>query len=320
LKSELISQPLLILVGPTAIGKTALSLTLAERYDCEIISVDSMQVYRHMDIGTAKATIEERGDISHHLIDIVEPNENYDAARFTVDALKAIRDIHSRGRLPLLAGGTGLYLRALLHGIFPGAPADELVRQELHHRLTADGYSKLYEELAAIDRISAERIQINDSHRLVRALEIFYVSGIPWSEHLAEQCKQSPEIVFTNFLQIGLTCDRDQLYSRINKRCQNMIDAGFENEVRTLLAMGYNKSMKPLGSIGYRHMIGYLDGGWSFEEMIRILARDTRRYAKRQYTWFSKIDDLQWFQVNEQEKIFQFVDEWMTKRQNWELK
>jgi len=315
LKSEIISEPLLALVGPTAIGKTALSLTLADRYDCEIISVDSMQVYRHMDIGTAKATAEERVGITHHLIDIVEPNENYDAARFTADSLKAIRGIHSRGRLPLLAGGTGLYLRALLHGIFPGVPADEQVRQELSRRLIVEGCSKLHEELVSIDRISAERIQINDSHRLLRALEIFYVSGIPWSKHLEEQRKQSPEVVFTNFLLIGLTCDRGQLYSRINQRCQNMIDAGLEDEVRKLLAMGYNKSMKSLGSIGYRHMIGYLDGEWSFEEMLRLLARDTRRYAKRQHTWFAKMADLQWFQVNEPARIIRFVDEWMAKKQ-----
>ncbi len=315
MKSEIINQPLLVLVGPTAIGKTALSLTLAARYDCEIISVDSMQVYRHLDIGTAKATPEERGSITHHLIDIVEPNENYDAARFTVDALKTIRGIHRRGRVPLLTGGTGLYLRALLHGFFPGAPADEQVRQELHRRLAVEGCSKLYEELVSIDCISAEKININDSQRLLRALEIFYVSGIPWSEHLEEQAKQSPKIIFTNLLQIGLTCDRDQLYSRINKRCQDMIDAGFEDEVRNLMAMGYDKSMKSLGSIGYRHMIGYLDGEWSFEEMQRLLARDTRRYAKRQYTWFAKNVELHWFQVNEPARIVRFVDEWLAQKQ-----
>ncbi len=320
MKSEIISQPLLVLVGPTAIGKTALSLTLADRYGCEIISVDSMQIYRHLDIGTAKASTEERGSIAHHLIDIVDPDENYDAARFTADSLKTIRDIHSRGRVPLLTGGTGLYLRALLQGIFPGVPSDELVRQELHRRLSLEGCSKLYEELVSLDSISAERIQKNDSHRLLRALEIFYVSGIPWSEHLEKQRNQSPGIVFTNLLQIGLTCDRGQLYSRINKRCQNMIDAGFEYEVRSLLAMGYNKSIKSLGSIGYRHMIGYFDGEWSFEEMIRLLARDTRRYAKRQYTWFAKMEDLKWFQANETARIIQFVDEWMAKKHTWESK
>ncbi len=317
--NEIITQPLLVLVGPTAIGKTALSLTLAARYDCEIVSVDSMQVYRHMDIGTAKATKEERGDIMHHLIDIVDPNENYDAARFSVDSLKVIRDIHNRGKLPLLTGGTGLYLRALLHGIFPGVPADEEVRRALHRRLEEEGCSKLHEELFAIDCVSALRIDKNDSQRLLRALEIYYVSGVPWSLHLEEQRKQSPKIVFTNLLLIGLTCDREQLYARINRRCQKMVDTGLENEVQKLLAMGYNRSMKSFGAIGYRHMIGYLDGKWSLEEMIRLLTRDTRRYAKRQYTWFSKMDDLLWFQVNEPARIVQFIDEWMTNKELWNL-
>jgi tRNA dimethylallyltransferase len=250
MKSTIITQPLFVLVGPTAIGKTALSLTLANRYDFEIVSLDSMQVYRHMDIGTAKASKEERGCIAHHLIDIVDPNENYDAARFTVDALKAIRGIHDRGKTPLLTGGTGLYLRALLNGIFPGVPVNEEVRLALQRRLAAEGNYKLHDELVLIDRISAERIKINDTQRLLRALEIFYVSGIPWSKHLEEQRRQAPEIIFANLLQIGLTCDREQLYSRINHRCRHMIDTGLEGEVRKLLAMGYDRPMKSLGSIG----------------------------------------------------------------------
>ena len=318
MKSTIINQPLLVLVGPTAIGKTALSLMLAHRYNCEIVSLDSMQVYRYMDIGTAKASKEERNDIPHHLIDIVDPDENYDAARYTVDALKAIRDIHHRGKLPLLTGGTGLYLRALLHGIFPGVPVNEEIRQELHRRLAEEGCSKLYQELLAIDRISAERISENDTHRLVRALEVFYVSGMPWSEHLGKQNEQAPEVVFTNLLQIGLTCDREQLYSRINQRCQQMIDVGLEEEVRNLMERGYARSLKSLGSIGYRHMINYLEGEWSLPEMTELLMRDTRRYAKRQYTWFSKIQDLLWFQVNELEEVVKCIDAWQANNQHWE--
>lgn len=320
MKSTIINHPLLVLVGPTAIGKTALSLMLAHRYNCEIVSVDSMQVYRHMNIGTAKVTKEERKSVAHHLIDIVDPDEHYDAARFTIDALKAIRDIHHRGKLPLVTGGTGLYLRALLHGIFPGVPVNEDVRLGLLRRLAADGCSKLHEELLAIDRISAERINENDTHRLIRALEVFYVSGIPWSEHLDKQHEQSPAVVFSNLLQIGLTCDREQLYSRINQRCQQMIDAGLEGEVRSLMERGYSKSTKSLGSIGYRHMMNYLEGEWSLQEMIELLMRDTRRYAKRQYTWFSKIQDLQWFPVNEPEKIVQCIDDWIAKNQHWEAR
>ncbi|MFH0784735.1 MAG: tRNA (adenosine(37)-N6)-dimethylallyltransferase MiaA [Pseudomonadota bacterium] len=315
MKNEIISQPVLILVGPTAVGKTALSLEIADRYDCEIVSVDSVQVYRYMDIGTAKATLEERGGIPHHLIDIVYPDENYDAARFSEDALKSIRDIHSRGKLPLLTGGTGLYLRALLQGIFSGTHADEEVRLSLQHRLAAEGCSKLHDELLLIDRISGEKIHMNDTHRLLRALEIFYVSGKPWSELIKDQHDQPAPIVFNNFLQIGLTCEREKLYNRINRRCQNMVDSGLELEVRKLLTMGYKRTLKSLGSIGYRHMIGYLEGELSLEEMTRILARDTRRYAKRQYTWFSKMINLQWFQVNERVNIIQCVDKWLINKQ-----
>ncbi len=219
-----------------------------------------------------------------------------------------------------MTGGTGLYLRALLHGIFPGVPVNEEIRLALQQRLASDGCSKLHEELTVIDRISAERIGTNDSQRLLRALEIFYISGIPWSKHLEEQRRLSPEVIFTHLLQIGLTCDRNQLYSRINRRCQDMIDLGLEGEVRKLLAMGYNSSMKSLGSIGYRHMINYLEGEWTLPEMIDLLARDTRRYAKRQYTWFSKIHDLQWFPVNEPARIIKCVDDWKATNEHWESK
>lgn len=315
MKNEIINLPLLILVGPTAVGKTALSLEIADRYDCEIVSVDSVQVYRYMDIGTAKATEEERGGIPHHLIDIVYPDENYDAARFSEDALKSIRDIHSRGKLPLLTGGTGLYLRALLQGIFSGMPADEEVRLSLQRRLAAEGCSKLHDELVRIDCISGENIHKNDTHRLLRALEIFYVSGSTWSALIENHRNESSHIFFKNSLQLGLTCEREKLYERINRRCQNMVEAGLELEVRKLLTMGYKRSLKSLGSIGYRHMIGYLEGELSLEEMTRLLARDTRRYAKRQFTWFSKMIDLQWFQVNERASIIQCVDKWLAKKQ-----
>lgn len=308
---------MVVLVGPTAIGKTELSLALADRYQGEIVSVDSMQVYRFMDIGTAKASRQERAAIPHHLIDIVDPNEDYDAARFAVDAAKAINDSHNRGKLPLLTGGAGLYLRALLQGIFPGVPVNDGIRSKLRLRLAMEGCSKLYEELISVDRSSAERINKNDSQRLLRALEIYYVSGVPWSEHLLKQRRQSSEITFTDVLQIGLTCDRDHLYERINGRCHTMLVEGLEGEVRDLLIRGYARTAKSLGSIGYRHMINYIDGIWSKDEMARLLARDTRRYAKRQYTWFASMDKLLWFQTKDKEKIFRLVEEWLRK-QEWQ--
>lgn len=309
---EIIGQPCLVLVGPTAIGKTDLSLILSRRYNSEIVSVDSMQVYRYMDIGTAKATPAERGEVRHHLIDIVDPDENYDASMFAADGLRAIRDIHSRGKIPLLTGGSGLYLRALLEGIFPGAPADEDVRRMLQERLTAEGASKLHGELYLYDRKSAERIHINDTQRLLRALEVFHVSGVPWSQHIEAHQQQLPGVLFKNALQIGLTTDRTHLYQRINKRCEMMLENGLEEEVRRLIDLGYAPNLKALGSIGYRHIINYLQGRWSKDEAIRLLARDTRRYAKRQYTWFSKITSLQWIDIKQKNKILQIVDDWFS--------
>ncbi|GAB6191689.1 tRNA (adenosine(37)-N6)-dimethylallyltransferase MiaA [Desulfocastanea catecholica] len=316
---EPIVQPCLVLVGPTAIGKTDLSLILSRRYACEIVSVDSMQVYRHMDIGTAKASLAERREVPHHLIDIVDPDVNYDAAQFAADGLRAIRDIHSRGKIPLLTGGTGLYLRALLEGIFPGVPVDEDTRRILQERLVAEGASKLHEELYLCDKFSAERIHVNDSQRLLRALEVFYVSGIPWSKHIETHQQQTPSVLLKNALQIGLTTDRTHLYQRINKRCTMMLEDGLEVEVRGLLDMGYDPNLKPFGSIGYRHIINYIQGRWTKEEAVRLLARDTRRYAKRQYTWFSKLTALQWFDVAEKQKILQIVDDWFTTQSLMEL-
>ncbi|MCP4338949.1 MAG: tRNA (adenosine(37)-N6)-dimethylallyltransferase MiaA [Desulfobulbaceae bacterium] len=310
---EIIEQPCLVLVGPTAIGKTDFSLTLARQYGCEIISVDSMQVYRHMDIGTAKASPDERAEIPHHLIDIVDPDENYDAARFAVDALHAIRDIHSRGKIPLLTGGTGLYLRALFEGIFPGVPVDEETRRILKKRLLTEGSSKLHEELCMCDSLSAKRIHANDTQRLLRALEVFYVSGVPLSEHIVTHKNQAEGVHFTNALQIGLTTDRKILYQRINRRCDAMLESGLEDEVRKLLAMGYDKELKAFGSIGYRHILNYIDGHWTKDEAVRLLARDTRRYAKRQYTWFSKLNALQWFDVDEKKKNLRTVASWFAQ-------
>ena len=311
--SEIIEQPCLVLVGPTAIGKTDFSLTLARQYDCEIISVDSMQVYRHMDIGTAKASPRERAEVRHHLIDIVNPDEDYDAVRFGIDALEAIRDIHSRDKIPLLTGGTGLYLRALFEGLFPGVPVDEEIRNVLKARLQEEGCSKLHEELLVCDSISADKIHKNDSQRILRALEVFYASGVPLSEHIVTHKNQTQGLLFKNLLQIGLTTDREILYQRINRRCEEMLETGLEDEARKLLSMGYDRKLKALGSIGYRHIINYIDGCWTKEETIRLLARDTRRYAKRQYTWFSKLKELKWFDVDSKEKNLHDVENWFAQ-------
>lgn len=307
---QTIKEPVLVLVGPTAIGKTELSLLLAERFRCEIVSVDSMQVYKYMDIGTAKVSLEERARIPHHLIDMVEPDEEYDAASFVRDALKAIEQIHRRGRVPLLTGGTGLYLRSLIDGLSSGIGQFPEIREQLQQRLALVGHNVLHEELAQYDRYSAERINANDTHRLLRALEIYQATGRPWSEHILEHQKQKTRR-FSNILQIGLTCERDQLYRRIDLRTALMLKSGLEHEVRGLTARGFSPQLKSMQAIGYRHMNNYLDGIWDMEETERLLARDTRRYAKRQYTWFAAIPEMEWFEVQDQKKVIERIEKWI---------
>jgi tRNA dimethylallyltransferase len=303
--------PVLVLVGPTAIGKTALSLEIAERFDCEIVSVDSMQVYRYMDIGTAKAGTVERSRIPHHLIDIVDPDEQYDAARFVRDATAAISAIHQRQKLPLLTGGTGLYLKALINGIFESLPVNHRIRERLQQRLTAEGAARLHRELAACDPSSASRIHVNDSQRLLRALEIYQCTGVPWSTHLQQQQGRSAPAAWGDILQIGLTCERQTLYVRINERCRGMIAAGLEQEVHELLARGYRKNLPSLQSIGYKHMINYIDNTWTSEQMLTYLSRDTRRYAKRQFTWFNGIRELEWYTVADADSIIERISFWL---------
>jgi tRNA dimethylallyltransferase len=287
-------EPIVVLIGPTAIGKTALSIELAEKFDFEIISVDSMQVYRSMDIGTAKVTQEEMCGIPHHLIDVVDPDDSFDASSYERLGLQAIKDIQGRGRRVLLTGGTGLYLKALLQGLSSKIPAFPEIRKDLEQQLAKTGAHAMHKCLGVCDQISANRIHENDHHRLIRALEIFQGTGRPWSSFIREQ-QEEQMVRFSNVLQIGLTCPREMLYRRIEQRTEIMIGTGFEDEVRGLVSQGYGPELKSMQSIGYSHMLRFIAGDGDREKMTQRLTRDTRRYAKRQYTWFNKIDSLNWF-------------------------
>ncbi|MBU2539198.1 MAG: tRNA (adenosine(37)-N6)-dimethylallyltransferase MiaA [Proteobacteria bacterium] len=303
-----LSAPVLVLIGPTAVGKTALSLALAERFSCEIVGLDSMQIYRHMDIGTAKASLEERARVPHHLLDVVNPDEEYHVARYVADATEACRQIIARGNRPLLVGGTGLYLKSLLEGLFEIPPVPESVRVVLRRRLAEEGRAVLFAELSRCDPESAARIHPNDTHRLLRALEIFLATGKPWSEHLREQ-KAQPTL--SNVLQLGLDCEREMLYERINLRVEQMVEEGLLGEVEKLLAMGYDPSLKSMQSIGYRHMVQFLKGEWDWDQTLFLLARDTRRYAKRQMTWFGNDPLIRWFAPIDTALIFECVEEFI---------
>ncbi|OGQ99494.1 MAG: tRNA (adenosine(37)-N6)-dimethylallyltransferase MiaA [Deltaproteobacteria bacterium RIFOXYD12_FULL_55_16] len=300
-----ISEPILVLLGPTAVGKTALSLALAERFSCEIVGLDSMQIYRHMDIGTAKATAEERARVPHHLLDVVAPDEEYHVARYVADATRACREIIVRGNRPLLVGGTGLYLKGLLEGLFELPAVPEAVRGSLRKRLAEEGRAALFAELSQCDPESARRIHPNDTHRLLRALEIFQATGRPWSEHLREQQVRP---FLSKVLQLGLISERDALYERINLRVDQMLGFGLLAEVEKLLALGYDPSLKAMQSIGYRHMLQFLQGQWDWDETRFLLARDTRRYAKRQMTWFGNDSNIRWFAPSDTAAIFACVE------------
>jgi len=302
-----VTAPVLVLVGPTAIGKTALSLEIAETFHGEIISMDSMQVYRYMNIGTAKVTREEQQRVVHHLIDIVDPDEQYDAARFVHDAAKAIQSIIARGKIPLVTGGTGLYLSALINGLFETLDVPREVREHLRQRLRNEGREALHRELLTVDKQSGLRIHINDTQRLLRGLEIFYATGIPWSGHLRRQKKSLPHLYFSRILLLGLTCERDFLYDRIKKRTISMMQDAFAKEVEGLLCKGYTGDLPSMRSIGYRHMLGCLKGEWDRETAIATLVRDTRRYAKRQMTWFRNQQQVQWCNIDRTDEVLSAI-------------
>ncbi len=309
-KQLTIDSPVLVVVGPTAIGKTALSLELAEKFLCEIVSVDSMQVYRYMDIGTAKPSADEISRVPHHLIDIVDPDEQFDASRFVHHAIHAINLIVSSGKIPLMTGGTGMYLKALFNGLFDfEITPDKTVREELKLRLENEGNVKLYHYLEEVDPKTAGRIHPNDTQRLLRALEIYTVSGKSWSELLNRQ--SNPPVKFKKLLQIGLSCKRQFLYKRIEKRSNQMIDMGLIEEVEGLRKMGYSPKLASMQSIGYKHANNYIDGAWSLDETLRLLKRDTRRYAKRQLTWFGSDQNIRWYDRNATEEIVKVTDEWL---------
>lgn len=305
------AEPLIILAGPTAIGKTELALGLAEHYNGEIIGVDSMQIYKYMDIGTAKPTIAERERVPHHLVDYVRPDSPYSAATFVSDCQAAIIEIRQRGRVPFLVGGTGLYFSALQEGIFLMPEVEQSIKDALKQELLAvDGRQRLYEELKSCDPVSAARIHVNDSYRILRALEIYRATGQPWSEFIAahEAERLQAGNAGRKILKIGLSRDREELYRRINKRVEIMIEQNLLTEVENLLDRGFGPELKPMQSLGYRHMLNYLNHKWSWPEALELLARDTRRYAKRQFTWFKGDQEIHWFNPDQQDEIFSLVN------------
>ncbi|MBC7363564.1 MAG: tRNA (adenosine(37)-N6)-dimethylallyltransferase MiaA [Candidatus Aminicenantes bacterium] len=306
------AKKILIIVGPTAVGKTATALWLAQEFSGEIISCDSMQVYRGFDIGTDKPSLEERKKVRHHLIDFLDPSQQFSAADFAFLALEIAEDIIARRHLPIVVGGTGLYHRALTVGLFKGPGRDQALRQKLKEEARAFGLEKLYHKLRQIDPEYANKITPKDSIRIIRALEVYHKTGRPISEHF--RLTKSP-LQARGFIpgQIGLKLERKELYRRIEERVNRMFERGLVAEVRKLLEQGLTEEAAPFKGLGYRQVLRYLKGEISLEEAIELTKLETRHYAKRQMTWFRKTPGLTWFQPTEKDKIRKYVKSFLAE-------
>ncbi len=285
----------LLLVGPTGVGKTAASLELAKRIDGEIVSADSRQIYRYMNIGTAKPTREQLQMVPHHFIDIRDPDQYYSAGQYSREARQCIADIFARGKKPIVVGGSGLYIRALVDGLFSPRISDELVKAALKQRAREQGMAVLYEQLQTADSVTASKLHPTDTQRVLRALEVYQLTGRPFSEFLEKE----PQPADFDPVFIGLTMARDNLYQRIEQRVEAMLSAGFLDEVRELQRRGYGLHLNALQTVGYKEAFLYLQNELSFEEMLRLMKQKSRNYAKRQFTWFRKDGRVRWIEWTE---------------------
>jgi tRNA dimethylallyltransferase len=297
---------LVIVFGPTAAGKSDLVLKLASRLNAEVINADSQQVYRQMDIGTAKPSKAELAKVPHHLIDVVDPDEEFNVARYRELAMASAEDIQSRGKQVIVSGGTGLYIKALTQGLFVGPGQDARIRETLNAEAEANGLSSLYQRLERVDSSATSWIHPNDRQRIIRALEVYQLTGKPISEWQKEHAFR--ESGFAT-LKIGLDRQRAELYERINQRCDQMIDAGLVHEVKELFDKGYSSHLNSLRSVGYKHVGLFLMGRLRLEEAVHLMKRDTRRLAKRQLTWFRRDEEIHWFHPERQaQEIHQAID------------
>ena len=284
-------KPLIILTGPTAVGKTALSIELAKAVNGEMISADSMQVYKLLDIGTAKIKQEEMQGIPHHLIDVLDPTEDFNVFLFQKMAKAALEEIYAKGKIPIVVGGTGFYIQALLYDIAFEETTESAYRKELEQYASLYGAHALHEQLKTIDPVSYDTIHENNVKRVIRALEFYHDTGYPISRHNAQERERSSPYQFAYFV---LNDDRQKLYDRIELRIDQMLEEGLVEEVRQALAYGCTSDMVSMQGLGYKEIIPYLQGACSLDEAVYILKRDTRHFAKRQLTWFRRERDVIW--------------------------
>jgi len=297
-------KQILIIAGPTAVGKTDASLLLAQEQGAEIVSADSMQVYRGMDIGTAKPTADQRKLVYHHLIDTADPAQPYSVGDYLRDARNAIDGILQSGGTPIVVGGTGLYIRALMRGLFHGPPANMDLREQLLRKEMENGEGTLYADLARLDAESAVKIHPNDLRRTVRALEVYYLRERKMSEL---QKAHSFQDKLYDFKLLFLVRSRSELYPRIERRVDQMIEQGLEHEVKMLMLKGYTRDLVSMQALGYSHFFDYFSNKASLEETVELLKRDTKRFAKRQFTWFRREPDARWVDITGLENAREIV-------------
>lgn len=295
---------IVVICGPTGVGKTGFAIALARHFNAEVVGADSMQIYRFMDIGTAKPTAQERASVSHHMVDIIDPDQDFDAAVYAQQARACIDNLISNEKLPLVVGGTGLYIKSLVYGLSKGAPADSTIRRQLQLELAQSGLAEMYEQLVQKDPEAARRIHPNDRYRILRALEVYRITGQSIYEHHEAHGFRYPRF---DVLTLGLTMPREQLYERINRRVDVMLSEGLKDEVQQLLDRGYTAQLKSMQSLGYRHMIAHLLDKTPWLQTVETLKRDHRRYAKRQLTWFKAHEGVHWLAPHQTEAAIELI-------------
>jgi tRNA dimethylallyltransferase len=289
----------IIIVGPTASGKSNVAINLALQLDTEILSADSRQFYKHLNIGTAKITASQQSKVKHHFIDSLNPDDYYNVSKYEIEATKVVEKLHCMNKIPIITGGSGLYIRALVDGVIEDAEIDHDYRQELHILKENKGNEALYSLLVRLDPIAAETMLPQNWKRVIRALEVFNSTGKSIVNHHKEQ-KSKNQIEFLHF---GINWSRELLYDRINKRVELMIDEGLIDEVKQILKLGFDKNLNSLNTVGYKEIISFMDDKISLERAIELIKRNSRRYAKRQLTWFKKDERIQWFDIDDEDNL-----------------
>jgi tRNA dimethylallyltransferase len=307
-----ISPTVLVLVGPTGVGKTAVSIQIAKKIECELVSADSRQVYRQMDIGTSKPSKEYLESVPHHFINILNPDKDYSAGQYAREARKVVHQIRERRKIPLVVGGSGLYIRALLNGFFGEDYRDESIRLQLNARLKDEGAASLYSELQHVDPQSADQTHPNNIKRVLRSLEVYYITGNP----ISEIQKSGEDPAAFPWIKFGLIMKRESLYERINHRVEQMFKSGLMTEVQDLLNNGYSPKLNSLNSVGYKEVIEYLNSNLDLENCISLVKQNTRRYAKRQLTWFRRETDIHWETVESEKSLASEIAEDLLRKYN----